>query len=276
MTIKSNVYDIEGKLVGEVELPVHFEEEIRLDIIRKAVYAVWSNSRQPYGTYEYAGMEASAWTSKRRRSYRTSYGFGISRVPRSIFYGEWGSAFSWYARIVPLAVKGRRAHPPKAEKNWKVKINKKERKKAIRSAIAASIREEFIKKRYERVYEFLIDTIRTFGLPLIISNLENIRKIKELRKILSNFKLDNAINYIKEMKRNRAGKGKRRGRRLKKHRGFLLVVSSDSDLYKYKIESLEIERVDRLDVEKLAPGGLPGRYIIWSEKAIKELEDLYI
>ncbi|MEM1634481.1 MAG: 50S ribosomal protein L4 [Nanopusillaceae archaeon] len=276
MTIRSHVYDINGNIIKSIDLPPHFEEEIRPDLLRKAVYAIWSNSRQPYGAYEYAGLEAAAWTSKRRRSYRTSYGFGISRVPRSIIAGRWGYAFAWIARIVPNAVKGRRAHPPKSEKNWKVKINKKEKRKAIRSAIAATIVEDLIKKRYRKLYEYLKDTIKTFGLPLIISDIENIKKAKELRKIISNFNLEKAFEYINNSKRNRSGKGKRRGRRIKKHRGFLLVVSANSNLSRYKIDGLEIENVNRLDAEKLAPGGIPGRFVIWSEKAIEELRELYL
>ena len=155
MTIDAKVYDMNGNMLKSIQLPIHFEEEIREDLIRKVTYAFWSNRRQPYGSYRYAGLEASAWTSKRRRSYRTSYGFGISRVPRSIFYGRWGYAFVWYARIVPNVVKGRRAHPPKPEKVWEVKINKKEKNKAIRSAIAASIVKEYLKKRYTRLFDYL-------------------------------------------------------------------------------------------------------------------------
>jgi len=276
MTINANVYNWEGKVIKKIELPEHFKEEVRKDIIRKVFYAYWSNKRQPYGSYEYAGMEASAWTSKRRRSYRTSYGFGISRVPRSLFYGHWGYYFAWYARIVPNAVKGRRAHPPKPEKVWKVKVNKKEKKKAIRSAISSSIVEEFIKKRYAKLFNYLKPIIDKYGLPLIISDLERIQRTKDLRELLYKFGFKDVLEYMKEFRRNRAGVGKRRGRRLKRHRGILLVVSSDSDNYKLKLEGLEISKVDQLNIDKLAPGGEPGRFIIWSEKAIEELENLYI
>jgi len=276
MTINANVYDGEGNAIKKIELPEHFKEEVRKDIIRKAFYAYWSNRRQPYGTYRYAGMEASAWTSKRRRTYRASYGFGISRVPRSLFYGHWGYYFAWYARVVPNAVKGRRAHPPKPEKVWKIKINKKEKRKAIRSAIASSIIEDIIKKRYTKLFKYIDPIIDRYGLPIIISDLEKVQKTRDLRKILYKFGFKDVLEYMKEFRKNRAGVGKRRGRRLKKHRGILLVVSSDSNNYRINLEGLEISRVDQLNIDKLAPGGEPGRFIIWSEKAIEELEDLYI
>lgn len=276
MTINANVYDWECKVIRTIELPEHFQEEVRVDIIRKVTYSYWSNRRQPYGSYKFAGMEASAWTSKRRRTYRTSYGFGISRVPRSIFSGHWGYYFLWYARIVPNAVKGRRAHPPKPEKIWRVKVNKKEKKKAIRSAIAASIKEEMIKNRYPKLFKYIKPVIDKYKLPLIISDLEKVKKTRELKDILYSFGLKETLEYIKEFRRNRAGSGKRRGRRLERHRGILVVVSSDFNNYKLKLEGVEVEKVDRLDIDKLAPGGEPGRFIIWSDKAIEELNNLYI
>jgi len=276
MTINANVYDWECKVIRTIELPEHFQEEVRGDIIRKVTYSYWSNRRQPYGSYKFAGMEASAWTSKRRRTYRTSYGFGISRVPRSIFSGHWGYYFLWYARIVPNAVKGRRAHPPKPEKIWKVKVNKKEKKKAIRSAIAASIKEEMIKNRYPKLFKYIKPVIDKYKLPLIISDLEKVKKTRELKNILYNFDLKETLEYIKESRRNRAGSGKRRGRRLERHRGILVVVSSDFNNYKLKLEGVEVEKVDRLNIDKLAPGGEPGRFIIWSDRAIEELSNLYI
>ncbi|RDD52191.1 50S ribosomal protein L4 [Nanoarchaeota archaeon NZ13-N] len=276
MTINANVYDWECKVIRTIELPEHFQEEVRVDIIRKVTYSYWSNRRQPYGSYKFAGMEASAWTSKRRRTYRTSYGFGISRVPRSMFSGHWGYYFLWYARIVPNAVKGRRAHPPKPEKIWRVKVNKKEKKKAIRSAIAASIKEEMIKNRYPKLFKYIKPVIDKYKLPLIISDLEKVKKTRELKDILYSFGLKETLEYIKEFRRNRAGSGKRRGRRLERHRGILVVVSSDFNNYKLKLEGVEVEKVDRLDIDKLAPGGEPGRFIIWSDKAIEELNNLYI
>ena len=270
-----NVYDLNGNIVEKVELPEHFDEEIRKDIILRVIYAIHSNARQPYGTYEDAGMEASAWTSKRRRSYRTSYGYGISRVPRSVFARiSWG--FIWVARVVPQAVKGRRAHPPKPEKVWEVKINKKEKRKAIRSAIAATSVPEIVLSRYTKSRKFLEKTINTFGLPLIIDGLENIKKTKELIVTLEKFQLGEFIEYVRETRRNRAGKGKRRGRRIVKARGLLIVAPVGSDLPKLSTDGVEIVNVDKLNVDVLAPGGKPGRFTIWTKKAIEDLRNLFI
>ncbi|BFI73105.1 50S ribosomal protein L4 [Nanoarchaeota archaeon] len=271
----ASIYDKEGNRIKDIGLPEQFTFEIREDIIWKAFRVFMFNSRQPYGTYKYAGLESSAWTSKRRRTYRTSYGRGISRDPRAVI-ARIGSGFAWVARVVPHAVKGRRAHPPKPEKDWSRKINKKEKRLAILSAISASANINYVSNRYTKSFIYLKQSIDSFGLPLIISGLEDLKKAKEYDNLLNKFKLIDFIEYIKESKRQRAGKGKRRGRRIIKGRGILVVLSQDSDLPSISMDGLEFSRVDELNIDKLAPGGKPGRFIIWSEKAIEDLRNLYI
>lgn len=271
--MNAKVYSKDGKEIGTIELPVHFREEVREDIIKRAYLAYLSHKRQPYGTYEYAGLEASAWTSKRRRAYRTSYGYGISRVPRAIFSRvSWG--FGWVARVVPQAVKGRRAHPPKVEKIWYLKINKKEKRFAIRSAISASSNPYYILRRYEN-NEYLKNFIEKYGVPLIIDDIEEIGKIKDLINSLKNFGLYEYYLYLKETKRKRAGKGKMRGRKYKKSRG-ILIVTNNEDQENLSVDGLEVSYVENLNIDKLAPGGLPGRFIIWSRASIENLRNLYL
>jgi len=271
------VYDANGNILKEIELPPHFEEEIRPDLIKRAVLAIYSHKRQPYGSYEDAGLEASAWTSKRRRSYRTSYGRGISRVPRSILV-RIGGMFIWIARKVPNAVKGRRAHPPKPEKIWYEKINKKERKKAIRSAIAATANKYFVLNRYSKASEIIEKILEKYTLPIILtSDIEKINKTKDLRSIFKNLGIYEFIEYVKETKRQRAGKGKRRGRRVVMNRGLLLVVGDEkSEINKINMEGVEIVPVNKLNAEVLAPSAKPGRFTIWTEKAIENLRNLFI
>ena len=273
----ANIYNTQGEKIKEIELPVHFEEEIRPDLIKRAVLAIYSHKRQPYGSYKYAGLEASAWTSKRRRSYRSSYGRGISRVPRAILIRN-GGMFVWVARVVPNAVKGRRAHPPKPEKDWYEKINKKERRKAIRSAIAATANPHFVLSRYERASEILKPVVDKFGLPIVLeSSIEEFSKAKQLKDTLKNLSIYDFIKYVKETRRQRAGKGKRRGRRTKMSRGLLLVVGdTKSPINRISLEGVEIVPVNKLNAEVLAPGAKPGRFTIWTESAIKNLEDLFM
>ena len=64
----------------------------------------------------------------------------MARTPRKNGGGGRGAE-------APNTVGGRRAHPPKAEKEWELKINSKERKKAFRSALAATAQESYVSAR---------------------------------------------------------------------------------------------------------------------------------
>ena len=102
--------------------------------------------------------------------------------------------------------------------------------------------------------------------------LEKINKTKEVIKLLENLKLKEAIEKSKN-KKVRQGKGKIRGRKYKKKRSVLFIVSRPCDLTKAakNVAGVDISSVKNLNVELLAPGGNPGRMTIWSKAAIDEL-----
>src|SRR3989338_877434 len=157
--MKLDILDAAKNKIGEIELPSQFEEEYRPDLIQRAVLAIQSHKRQGYAASETAGKRASAKLSRRRRDYRGSYGLGISRVPRKIMSRR-GMRMNWVGAFAPGTVGGRRAHPPKTEKIWWKKINEKERSKAIRSAISATILKEVVAERGHKVpddYPFALD-----------------------------------------------------------------------------------------------------------------------
>lgn len=276
MTYQVDVYDIEGNIKEKIELPIHFGEEIREDVIRRAFLVQMSHTRQPYGKYKYAGLETSAWTHKERRTYRTSYGYGISRVPRAVVYGlpHMGTPFSWIARGVPQAVKGPKIHGPTTKKNLYLRINKKERRLAIRSAIAATANKYYIIKRYNKK-ELIEKILSDKNLPIVVDGIENINKTKDLINVIYKIGLGELYEHFREDKKIRAGRGKTRGRRIVKNRGILLVVS-DKDKEKLSTDGLEISDVRSLDLLKLSPGGKPGRITIWSKAAIENLRNLYL
>lgn len=268
--MKLTVKDLENKEKGSVELPAQFDEAFRDDLIRKAVIAIGSNSRQPYGSDPRAGMKHSAELSRRRRKYRGSYGHGISRVPRKILSRR-GTRFNWVGAISPGTVGGRRAHPPKAEKVWDLKVNRKERRKAIRSAISATTDKELVSKRGHKIPE-------TY--PFIISDdIESKKRTSEIKKALENLGFADELARTQERK-VRAGKGKTRGRRYKSRKGPLLVVSDSCELMRSarNIPGIEIVSVDRLNAGLLAPGTIAGRCTIFSKKAVEKMgkDNLYM
>ena len=248
---------------GSMDLPSQFSETVRPDVISRAVLAIYSNRRQPYGTDPRAGKKSMAKLSRRRRDWKGAYGHGISRVPRKIVSRS-GTQFNWVGAFAPMTVGGRRAHPPKSWKIWDQKVNKKENRKAIRSAMAATLSKELVKSKGHEMPE---------NYPFIIeSKIEKIAKTAELVEILQKLGFGNELE--RATRKIRAGMGKARGRKYKKTRGMLIVVSQPCELQKAagSITGLEIAEIKKINAEILAPGASPGRMAIFTEAAIELLE----
>ncbi len=263
MKMKINILSSEGKEAGKIDLPAQFNEEFRPDLIKRAVLVIRSNKRHSYGALPDAGKRQSAELSRRRKDYKGAYGHGISRVPRKIVSRR-GTRMNWIAAFAPGTVGGRRAHPPKASKIWSRKINNKERRKAIRSALGAVINANIVSARghlIPKTYPFVIET-----------KTESISKSKEFINVLKLLNLENELARVKEPK-IRAGKGKMRGRKYKSKIGPLIVVSEKCSLIKAgnNIPGIEVVEVSRINAELLAPGTLPGRLTLFTEKAVQEI-----
>ncbi len=261
--MKIKLLDTTKTEMKDVELPSQFSEEVRPDLIKRAVHAIESHERQAYGADPLSGKRPSVEVSKRRRHYRGSYGIGISRVPRKVM-SRAGTRFNFTAAFGPGTVGGRRAHPPKAIKVWEQKINVQERRKAIRSALAATMSKEIVANRGHQVpanYPFIVS-----------SKIEDVIKTQDMKKILDK------LGFTPEMERSsvkkvRAGKGKSRGRKYKKKTGLLLVVSKSCKAQKSaaNIPGMDIAVVDRINTKLLAPGAQPGRITLFTEAAIERI-----
>ncbi|MFH0868481.1 MAG: 50S ribosomal protein L4 [Candidatus Woesearchaeota archaeon] len=262
--MKLNILNSSKSNAGEINLPMQFEEDIRADLIKRAVLTLQSNKRQPYGSMKEAGKRSSSTLSKRRKQYRGSYGLGISRTPRKIMSRR-GTRMNWVGAFAPNTVGGRRAHPPKAEKILWKKINKKERKKAIRICISATVISDLVKKRGHILpenYPFVLD-----------KGFEDLSKTAEVKRALKAFGLEKELSRT-DKKKIRAGRGKLRGRKYITKKGPLIVVSKESAVTKAanSIPGIEVVNVKNLNAELLAPGGIPGRLTLWTAGAIEILE----
>ncbi len=261
--MKAKIVDTENVEKGSVELPFQFSEPLREDLIHRAVITLQSNKRQKYGSFPEAGMQASVDISKRRRDYKGVYGVGQSRSPRKILSRN-GGRMNWVGARAPMTVKGRRAHPPKAEKNWDKKINEKERRKAIRSAIAATMHKGIVEQRGHKIPQHY---------PVVVDvHMESLSKTKDVEIMLL------ALGFGDELQRAaiknvRAGKGKMRGRKYQRRVGPLLVVSKKSAMMDaaMNIPGVDVVEVKQLNAEMLAPGAKAGRATIWSTAAIESL-----
>lgn len=258
------IMSVKNEEKGKVKMPIQFQETVREDIIRKAVHVMHNNARQPYGTDPEAGQRHSAKISRRRRDYRGAYGFGISRVPRKI-HTRRGTRMNWVAALSPGVVGGRQSHPPKVEKIWDKKMNKKENKLAIRSALSATLDQKLVLE-----HGYLIPK----NYPFIIEDaVETLDKTKDVKAMLTSLgftgEMDRAV-----VKNVRPGRGTMRGRRYKKKTSLLFVVSKNCKLSKaaLNVPGVEIVSVDKINPEVLAPGSIPGRATLYSKAAVEKIE----
>jgi len=256
--MKLKIKAITGTSKKEIILPAQFNEPVRPDIIKRAFLVIQSNNRQKKGAAPDAGKRHSSYLSKRRNSYRSTYGIGQSRTPRKVMSRR-GTRLNYVGAFAPQTVGGRRAHPPKSEKIITLSINRKERRKAIRSAMSAILNIEFLK---EKNYQVPSDY------PFIIENsIEKISKTSELKEILEKLKIK---TYIQ--RKIRAGRGKTRGRKYTRKKGPLFVTGNECELFDAS-KNLNVEscQVKNLNVKLLAPGGMPGRVVLFTENAINIL-----
>ncbi|KYK23026.1 50S ribosomal protein L4 [Thermoplasmatales archaeon SG8-52-2] len=247
---KVNVYGIDGSSTEKIDLPEVFNTPYRPDIIRKSFNVLISNKRQPYGAYPLAGT--------RHATASVGKGRGMSRVPRLVSGRR--------AALAPCVVGGRRAHPPKAEKNWKEKINKKEKLLAKNSAIAATADKEIVTKRGHKFNE-------NVTLPIIVDDkFEKLKKTKDVIDALDKIGLYDDILRASNGKHIRAGKGKTRGRKYKTPKS-LLIVTLKEDIQKSSrnLSGVEVVKPNNININHLAPGGEAGRLTIFTKSALKEL-----
>jgi len=247
---KVSLYGLDGSKKGEIQLPAIFKTEYRPDLIQKSFNVLHSNKRQPYGSDIFAGTKhATASIGKGR---------GMSRVPR-LTQGR-------SAALAPCVVGGRRAHPPKSEKNWDEKINLKEKLFAKNSAIAATFNKDLVTKRGHKFDDKI-------SLPIVID--DKFEKIKKTKDVIELFKkvgiYDDLIRSFNG-KHIRPGKGKRRGRKYKIPKSAL-IISENMNIIKSSNNLIGVDVVNRknLNIEHLAPGGIAGRLTIFTKSALDKI-----
>ncbi|HUS77749.1 MAG TPA: 50S ribosomal protein L4 [Patescibacteria group bacterium] len=248
------VVNMENKQTGTVELQKVFSTPYRPDVIKRAVLAVQSHGFQPQGRDPRAG--------KRTTAKSWGVGRGIARVPR--LSGSSRAAFG------VSIVGGHQAFPPRSEKVIRKEINKKERRLAIRSGIAATATREIVAGRGH-----VLDSVGQ--LPLIVDDgIQSLEMTKEVKDLFERLGLWADVERA-DRKKIRAGRGKTRGRKRKVGRGPLIVVSEDLGISKAagNLPGVDIVTVEDLNAELLAPGAHAGRLVIWSESAFMALDEIW-
>ena len=252
--MKVPVLNFEKEKVEEIELPKVFQTPVRYDVIKKAVISQQSKRFQPQGRDPMAGKRTSAVSQ--------GTGHGTARVPRL--------KNSSRAAFGVSIVGGHAAFPPKSEKVIVKNINKKEKRFAIKSGIAASAVKELVEKRG---HKFTDET----ELPIVVEDeLESITKTSEVKQLFNVLGIWSDVERA-DRKKIRAGRGKMRGRKKKIGKGPLIVVSQDNGIVKAarNLPGVDIIKVNNLNAELLAPGAHPGRLILWGKTAFSSLDEIW-
>jgi len=252
----AKIFNLQGKSIGKATLPAVFSTPLRPDVIKRAVLAIQSNRRQAQGRDPMAGKRTSAESR--------GTGLGIARVPR-VKGGGGRAAFA------PSTVGGRQPHPPRSEKKIVKSLPKKEAHFALLSAIAATASKDVIVSRGHRIEDVP-------EIPLIVTDsIGELTKTSEVEAALTNLGVSSDLYRVKTSRKIRAGKGKRRGRKMKQAVGPLIVVVENTSLFNAasNIPGVTVAKVNDLNAEMLAPGTHPGRLTLWTNGAIEQLAKLY-
>ena len=258
--MKITTYTTTGTKDGEIELPLIFSTPFRRELIHKAYTNLTSHKFQPQGRHPSAGQDVVA------DSNDPPTGQGVSRVARA--QGGGGGRQGQGAEVASTRG-GRQAHPPIVGKVIYKKLNKKENKLALCSAIAATSSKEIVKSIGHSV-----ENVKVF--PIIVSDeIENISKTSEMKKIIESLNLIDDVKRL-EKRKPRSGKVALRGRKSKVGKSILFVVSDSSKTENAcsSIPGVDARSVKDLSILDLAPGAKPVRLTVYSKKAINEISKI--
>jgi large subunit ribosomal protein L4e len=244
---------LDGKPGAQVVLPLAFSTPVRPDLIQRAVVAAQTHRRQPYGTSLTAGRRHSVeWSGKGR---------GVARTPRLMD--------SMRGAQAPNTVGGGAAHPPRVERIWTKKINRKERQLAFASALAATRDAKLAAGRGHTVPHAI-------HLPVVVEDpVEEISKTHEARLLLERLKLWEDVERARAGQHlTSSGRARRRGRVRRTPRSLLVVTSGPGKALGFRnLAGVEIVPARSLDTEDLAPGGSAGRLTLFSRAAVESLRE---
>ena len=243
-----------------VPLPRVFTAPRRPDLVRRAVIFLQSKRFQPKGSSGLSGHKYSVES--------LGAGYGIARVSR---IKADGTAKSRGGGFVPFSVGGRPTHPPKPEKVLVKNLNRKERRLALLSAIAMTGEADAVRGRGHVAPQKL-------AVPIAVTDsVQRLRKTSNVKDLLV------ALGLEKELERCqgrsiRPGVGKMRGRKYKRRVGPLIVVENDEGIGRAasNLQGVEVTSLRKLNVEHLAPGGHPGRLVLWSASALGKIDGMFL
>jgi large subunit ribosomal protein L4e len=247
---------LDGSSEATVKLPKIFNAPRREDLVRRVYISLLTHTLQPKGSSRGSGHKHSveSWGA----------GYGMARISR--IKGR-GTQKYMSGGMIPFAVGGRPTHPPVPEKKIYKQVNKREKRLALISALSFTASRNHVVDRGHRLPENLATPLVT------VEELESITKTSELERFLRSVGLAAELERCRQVK-IRAGKGKMRGRRYKRRVGPLIVVGEDKGVGRAaeNIPGVDLVEARNLSVLHLAPGGKPGRLVVFTKPALEALE----
>jgi large subunit ribosomal protein L4e len=257
--MKAQTLSLAGTKQDEVELPQVFKTPFREDLIHRAYVNLDSHHYQRQGRHPTAGMDVVAMSND------PPTGHGQARVARI----RGGGPRRGQAAGVAMVRGGRQAHPPLSQKVIYKKLNKKENKLALCSAIAATASKEIVASRGH-----IVDKIQSF--PVVVSDdIEKISKAKEISKVFDALNLTGDIQRL-EKRKARSGRSVIRGRKTKTGKSILLVAKDPKSLSMAcgSFAGVDVRAAKDLSVLDLAPGSQPIRLTVYTKAALSEIANI--
>lgn len=254
------VYDNQGKVVGQSTLPTVLVSPIRPDIVQFVHTNMNKNRRQAYAVYQMAGHQTAA----------ASWGTGraVSRIPRVPGGGTHRAGQGAFGN---MCRGGRMFAPTRTWRKWHRKINVNQRRYATVSALAASALPAIVMARGHSINNVT-------EVPLVLSDKAcDIQKTRQAVALLQSVNAYDDVLRAKASRQIRSGKGKLRNRRYVQRRGPLIVYDGPKSFtHAFRnLPGVELCNVSRLNLLQLAPGGHLGRFVIWTQSAFERLDSLY-
>lgn len=244
-----------------IPLPAVFRAPIRSDVVHQVFSLMNKNRRQAHGVYEDAGHQTSA------ESWGT--GRAVARIPRVAGGGTHRAGQGAFGN---MCRGGTQFAPNKTWRRWQRRVNINLKRYAVSSAVAATAVLGLVQARGHRVSHLP-------EIPLVVSadSFGTISKTKQAVAALKKLGAYGDVKRVIASKKLRAGRGKMRNRRHTQRLGPLIVFKESKSLPRAfrNIPGVELCKVERLNLLKLAPGGHLGRFVIWTSDAFAALDGLF-
>jgi len=253
-------FDNPTEKTGTVVMPNAMTMPLRPDIVRDVHKNMSKNHRQAYAVSKKAGYDTAA------ESWGT--GRAVSRIPRVPGGGTHRAGQGAFGN---MARGGGMFAPTRIWRRWHRRINITKKRHAVVTCLSASALPPLVMAHGHRIGEVA-------ELPLVVSDgLESVTKTKQAVETLKKLGCTEDLQRVIDSKKIRAGRGKMRNRRYKMSKGPLVIYAEDNGIARAmrNIPGVETANVSRLNLLKLAPGGNFGRFLIWTEGAVKKIQEMY-